>query len=257
MKGKEGIKKLYRKLRHSRGYGVHSPFVYNLITKVIEEKGAYYRFGDIELIRRRLLQNETMVSYPDRRRKGKTRKAPIREIVRREAIRPRQGALLFRLTNHFKPEKILQIGPSMGISTLYLTSYAPGLQIVSIENRKEFSSISEWVYKEAARSSIDLRTGDYAELLPSVLKEMGEVDFIFFNGKNEQEDTLWLFTTCIKYLHEGSVFVCTGIHDNKRMRSFWKEVCAREEVTVTLDLYSMGVAFFNKKLHKRNYKAYY
>ena len=45
---------LYRCLRYRKGYGVHSPFVYNLITKVIEEKCSYYSFYDIELLRREL-----------------------------------------------------------------------------------------------------------------------------------------------------------------------------------------------------------
>ena len=44
---------LYRSIRYRRGFGVHSPFVFNLITKVIEERCQYYSFHDIELIRDR------------------------------------------------------------------------------------------------------------------------------------------------------------------------------------------------------------
>ena len=42
---------LYRGIRYRKGFGVHSPFVFNLITKVIEERCQYYSFYDIELIR--------------------------------------------------------------------------------------------------------------------------------------------------------------------------------------------------------------
>ena len=46
---------LYRGIRYRKGFGVHSPFVFNLITKVIEERCQYYSFYDIELIRKQLL----------------------------------------------------------------------------------------------------------------------------------------------------------------------------------------------------------
>ncbi len=88
---------LYRCIRYRKGFGVHSPFVFNLITKVIEEKCSYYSFYDIELLRKQLLQTRS-----------------IGEIVKRESIRAKHGALLFRLTNYFKSKNILQIGTTMG-----------------------------------------------------------------------------------------------------------------------------------------------
>jgi len=111
---------LYRSIRYRKGFGVHSPFVFNLITKVIEEKCSYYSFYDIELLRKQLLFKEGEITYPDRQNKGKRKTRSISEIVKRESIRPKHGALLFRLANYFKSKNILQIGTTMGLSTLYL-----------------------------------------------------------------------------------------------------------------------------------------
>ena len=61
---------LYRRVRYRKGYGVHSPFVYNLITKVIEESGHFYLLDDIALTRLKLQYREELVSYPDKKRKG-------------------------------------------------------------------------------------------------------------------------------------------------------------------------------------------
>jgi len=244
-------------MRHSKGHGVHSPFVYNLITKVIREKGSFYRFKDIELLRKRLLYNNEPIPYPYPGREGKQQQTTIAKIVSREAIRPKTGALLFRLTNYFKSQCILHIGSSMGLSTLYLTSYAPGLRCVSLGTIPEFAPIAEWVYKEAARTTIDQHIGNLNELLPVILKEDAGFDFVFFNNRREQEDTLHLFTLCMQYIHTDCVFVIDGIRNNKRTLSHWKEICTKQEVTVSLDLYNLGIVFVNKKLYKRNYKVYY
>ena len=41
----------YRFLRHRKGFGVHSPFAFSFITKVIDERCGYYCYQDIELIK--------------------------------------------------------------------------------------------------------------------------------------------------------------------------------------------------------------
>lgn len=247
---------LYRGLRYRRGYGVHSPFVFNLITKVIEERCSYYSFNDIELIRKQLLFRDEAIPYRDRRQAGKMRSRTIGDIVSREAIRPKQGALLFRLANYFKPQNILQVGTSVGLSTLYLTSYATGLRCIALEECPELATVARITLEKAARNPVDLRTGDYRELLSGALKELGKVDFVFFNALSDQPNNVWLFNECTKQAHDGSVFVFEGIKSNRKMRELWKHIGTHPDVTVTVDLYSMGIVFFNKKLHKRNYIVY-
>ncbi|WP_455628663.1 O-methyltransferase [Parabacteroides chinchillae] len=248
---------LYRGLRYRKGFGVHSPFVFNLITKVIEEKCPYYSFYDIELIRKQLLFKEEIITYPDKRQQEKIKSRTIAQVVEREAIKPKHGALLFRLTNHFKSVNILQLGPAMGLSTLYLTSYANGLKCIALENIPAFASIAQWVFGKASHNTIDLRTGSYKELLPQALKDLDKLDFVFFNTLYEQQNNIWLFNECIKHIHNDTVFVFEGIKSSRKMRSFWNEICAHPEVTVTIDLYSLGIVIFNKKLHKRDYIVYF
>jgi predicted O-methyltransferase YrrM len=244
---------LYRRILRHKGHGVHSPFVYNLITKVIEEHCPYYRFSDIELLRRRLLLAEDTVLLS---RNGRLRRYSVASIVAHKAIRPKQGALLFRLTNYFRSQNILQIGASVGLSTLYLTSYSQDVKCVTLEKLPAYASIARRVYEKAACRSVDLRVGDYTALLPCILEEMNTVDFVFFNTSHESS-IISLFHTCAKYAKADTVFVFEGIKDNRTMRRLWKTVCAHPEVTVTLDLYSMGIVFFNRKLHKRDYTVYF
>lgn len=248
---------IYRSIRYRKGYGVHSPFVFNLITKVIKEHYSYYRFYDIELLRKQLLLRDQLIAYPDKQQKGSVHRRTVGEIVKREAIKPKRGALLFRLTNYFKSKNILQLGTSMGLSTLYLTSYAPGLKCIALESIPEFATIARMAFEKEGKNPIDLRVGAYIDLLPQALEDMGKTDFIFFNTLYEQHNNLWLFNECIKHVHEDTVFVLEGIKASRNMRELWQKICTRPDVTVTVDLFSMGLVFFSKKLHKCNYIVYF
>ena len=247
---------LYRRVRYRKGYGVHSPFVYNLITKVIEESGHFYLLDDIALTRLKLQYREELVSYPDKKKKGAIVQKTLGQLVQKRAISPKQGALLFKIVNYFKPVHILQIGTNMGLSTLYLTSYASGLQCIALESNPAFASVAREIFKQA-RNPIDLREGDYTDLLPKALEDMEAVDFVYFNMQDDDICCSSLFNKCVEQTHQNSVFVFKGIKSSSKMRIAWKEICSHPKVTVTMDLYALGIVFFNDKLHKRNYITYY
>lgn len=247
---------IYRKIRHSKGHGVHSPFAFNLITKVIREKASYYRIKDIELLRKRMLQNNQAVSYLNS--KGdKVVSKRVADIIKKQAVSPKTGALLFRLANYFKPRTVLQIGPSMGFSSLFMVSYAPDVYCVSIEPDPYLVPVSQMIHEKGGRSAIDQRTGNYEEVLAALRKEEKTFDFIFFNVRNEQHNTLLLFRDCMLLSQENTVYVIDGIRAGKSTYDFWKEIISLNETTISMDLYSVGIVFQNKKLHKRTYKVYF
>ena len=96
---KQFCQRKIRKIRHRKGYGVHSPFAYGLITKVIEEKSGYYAYKQIEDLHRTLHD--------------------------RQNFNKRKCRLLFRLANRFKPRCIIECGSEDGYSTLYLQKGCP------------------------------------------------------------------------------------------------------------------------------------
>lgn len=72
--------------RHARGFGIHSPFAFSFVQKVIGEKSGYYAYGIIESQR-----NE--------------------ERLRGAGVMPlRHLKLIFRVVNFFRPEKIFIAG---------------------------------------------------------------------------------------------------------------------------------------------------
>lgn len=250
--------RLYRRMRYRKGHGVHSPFVFNLITKVIEESLPFYRFNEIEQFRSELLKQCEFISYTEQKgEKEKQRINTIAKITKREAISQKQGMLLFRLANYFKCKRVIQLGTGVGISSLYLASYDSSMQCISIESTPAFASIAQNIQDKALNQVLDFRIGAYSEMLSQALEEMKQVDMVYFKCKEEQQQLLALFEQAMQYRHDETLFVFDGIKASKQMRQVWKEVCKHPSVTVTVDLYSMGLVFFNPKLHKRDYINYF
>jgi Predicted O-methyltransferase len=233
---------LYRKMRYSGGHGVHSPFVYSLISKVINVKCAFYCQSDIERIRKEAVCGND---------------ARLTAIARKESITPKCGALLLRLANFFKPERILQMGSGAGVSTLYLSSYSKNTKCTVIERSEEAAFLAKSTIEKYNNNSINMIVGEYREELPEVLSRSSAFDFIFLNMEKSSDDNDYAFRQCLPKVEESSVMIINGIKKSKGMRSFWKTVTENPATTVTIDLYFMGLVFFNKKLHKRNYTVYF
>lgn len=88
---------LYR-FRHRCGYGVHSPFAFNLITQVIYESAPYYKYHDLAVEEKKKAQDE-----------GRGWLCESKKIKR----------FLFRLVNYVQPDTIFDIG-TLSASALYL-----------------------------------------------------------------------------------------------------------------------------------------
>jgi hypothetical protein len=239
---------IYRKLFCRKGYGVHSPFVYDLITQVIEEKCYFYAYRNISLIRLQLLQNEQFVHY-----KGK--RITVKKALRRYGISKKEGELLFRLTNYFKPHTILCIGSSLGLIPLYLTRYDSTVQCITLESEPDFANQAMCFLRREENPSLQIQIGSISETVPESIVQFQRIDCIYINKNVEINDLEVIFTQCFPYVHDTAFCVLAGIRSSKEKYHYWKQLCQHPNVTVTIDLFYTGILFFKPDLHKRVYKT--
>lgn len=55
-------------------------------------------------------------------------------------------------------------------------------------------------------------------------------------------------------LHTDSVLVLTGIYRNNQMKELWRTIQKRPNVTVTIDLFHLGLVFFHKGQAKEDFR---
>jgi precorrin-6B methylase 2 len=234
--------KLYRKLRYRKGYGVHSPFTYGLITKVIEEKTPYYVFDDIENFRKILL-------FPENK---------TRILTAKETQHKNYGALLFRLVNFFKSQTVLQIGSSTGIMSLYLAlPLRNSCMCYALEERKGLLKCIMDFTDENHLQNLHFMEGDYNECLSQLKTTVDAFDLIFINQTGNPDKTMAGIELVKPFIHKNSILIIDGIARNKDMKDLWKKIKNHPETRLTIDLLALGIVFFDEKLHKKHYKNYF
>jgi predicted O-methyltransferase YrrM len=234
-------------VRAESKHGVHSPFVFDLFTMVISNKEDYYSYGVVEDLRAELLADNSELSVTDLGAGSavfKSNKRRISDIARHSLMPAKYGQLLFRLVNFFQPEIILELGSSLGVTTLYLALANKGASIVSIEGSDEIRARAKQNIEELNAGNVQLVQGDFAAVLNEVLPKLNRLDFVLFDGNHRKFPTLAYFEKCLEFAHTDSVFVFDDIHWSDEMLEAWEIIKMHERVTLSIDLFFMGIVFF-------------
>ena len=243
------------KSRHRKGFGVHSPFVFDFVN-LIHEKYEYYAFQRIRSWRDVLITKQETIEITEMGA-GSTvtdsKKRKIGDIVLHGSIPEKYGELLFRMVTQFSPKGILELGTSAGISTLYLALPKRSSKVVTIEGCPNISNLAKNTFRYFDIKNIELLNGDFSELLPDAIKKIPSLDFVFFDGNHRKEPTLAYFNECLKYINNNTFFVFDDIHWSKGMEEAWEEIIANYSVTVSIDIFRMGIVFFRKESQKEHY----
>ncbi|GBU07894.1 O-methyltransferase [Bacteroidales bacterium] len=234
---------------------MHSPFAFNLITKVIEEKSAFYIFETIEEIRSDLLKDNSTVSFLTQ--KGKIKEKTIAQIVEKECKNQKYCSLLFRIINFFLCKDILEIGGSIGIMGLYLSSASSKCRCISLERRSVLAQKSNELIDRLGTKSLEVSSGDYMQQIKELLDKNKTMDFIFINTSYDAKLCAAIIEECLKLRHEKTVLVIDGILKNKKMKGVWNDICSRNCTRLSIDLHSLGLIFFDKKVHKQHLTTFF
>ena len=249
------IRYLFR-AKHRKGFGIHSPFVFKLVTDVIEEQTPYYKYSLIEKVRKLYLKTDKEVTV-ENFGTGKSGREKIATIVKRSAKSKAYAQILFRLVNFYKSQNILELGTSFGLTTMYLAAPNSKSKVVTIEGCKDIAEYAKLSFKRAGFENIQVEIGNINTCLPKVLSCFKKLDFVFFDANHRKEATLNYFNQCLPKSHAKSVFVIDDIYWSKEMTEAWEEIKKRPEVRVTIDLFFYGIVLFDTDLQKEDYTLFF
>ncbi|GAA4296766.1 class I SAM-dependent methyltransferase [Nibribacter koreensis] len=239
---------------------MHSPFVFNLYCFIIHHTGHYTAYDLVESLRDELLEDKTLLEVTDfgaGSHSGRTKKKRISDIAKTSAKPPRLGQLLFRLANHFKPDTILELGTSLGLTTAYLALARQKANVYTFEGCPAIAAQARQNFAKLRLKNVQLVEGNLDATLPETLDTLEKVDFVFFDGNHRLAPTLAYFEQCLQKAHEDSVFIFDDIYWSSEMSQAWKQIKAHPQVMITVDLFYMGLVFFRKNQPKQNFTLRY
>ncbi|MBK6950392.1 MAG: class I SAM-dependent methyltransferase [Haliscomenobacter sp.] len=239
-------------------FDIHSPFVADFVRTALLDQRFFYAFQDIEALRQSLLRNPYPIQITDHGAGSQAdgRKwRPVSSIARYGAVSPKTGRQLFRMVHHCRPETILELGTSLGISALYLRAASAKAALITLEGCPETASLARVNFFKAGSPPIDVRVGMFSETLGQALKDLKTLDFLYLDGDHRAGGSMQYVQACMEKRRDQSVFILADIHWSAEMETTWETISNMPEVTLAIDLFWIGILFFDPSIKvKQHYQ---
>ncbi|MEO8820839.1 MAG: class I SAM-dependent methyltransferase, partial [Ginsengibacter sp.] len=238
----------YFNANNGKGHGTHSPFVFDFIIHVLNDKKKYDCYKKIEPLRKKMFENEISIEVEDFGAGSafmpfKNRK--IKDIARSSLKKKKYAQLLFRIAKYYQSKNIVELGTSLGISTCYFACADNDSKVITLEGSENIAGIALQNFTQIGLSNIELIKGKFDNTLPLVFDKIDQVDLLFIDGNHRKKPTLDYFNFFLKKSTTQSIFIFDDIHWSKEMEDAWELIKQHYSVTMTIDLFFIGLVFFS------------
>ena len=241
---------------NGKGHGMHSPFVFDFILHVLNNKKQYEAPDEIEALRKQLGTDKTVVIIEDLGAGSRVRSSKQRSVsnLTKNAIKPKKySQLLYRLVKHYQPKIIIELGTSLGITTAYLSKANPFATTITIEGGKEVATIAQQNFKALDCPNIHSIVGNFDDVLPAIIGQQPTIDLAYIDGNHRLQPTLNYFQQFLAKIDNNSVLVFDDIHWSKEMEDAWETIKRHPSVTCTVDVFFLGFVFFKQELKEKQH----
>lgn len=250
----------FRYLSRARDeHALHSPFLFALYTRVIRVKtGAKAWFIPIRVLRKQLRKSRqviTIADYGAGSKVNESRQRTVGDIARNSQKPARFGRLLFRLIQRFEARIIVDLGTSLGMTTACMAEATKsyGGRVLTFEGCPETAAVARQNFDQLGIQNVEIVVGNLDETLAPQIALLKPVDFVFFDANHRYEPTVRYFETCLTNIHNDTVFVFDDIHWSDGMEQAWAYIKKHPSVSLTVDLFWVGLVFFRQEQPKQDF----
>lgn len=246
-------------------HGVHSPFVFDLVTKCFYDNSKYPEYYNLKSYRKSLLENKNTIEVTDFGAGSRVFKSNTREIskiAQTAGITPKNAELLFRIVHYFQPKNILEIGTSLGLATSALSLGNEKAKIITLEGcpntmatAKEMFQVSSFKFPNNIVEFVNTEFNLFFENLKlETLNSKPQIfDLVYFDGNHSKKATLEYFEALLQTISNDSVWIFDDIHWSADMEEAWEIIKNHPKVSVTIDTFQWGIVFFRIEQEKEHF----
>ena len=230
------------KAANGKGHGVHSPFVFQFITEILNDARFFYAFE--------LIETQKKIFTAATKKLGNKKHAENILSMINQLPDFKYHSLLFRIVHYYQQEDILEIGSSLGISSAYLSLANEKYNIVSIVE----TTIQHLLSKENLKElNVNNATVIHSPELKFTLADIGYKKFgiILFNMSEINHEIE--FSDILKITKEDSIFIFFSKNESIKSTHFWNKLKFLPNTTISIQLFSMNLAFFRKEQYENEH----
>lgn len=226
-----------RRYNRSKGFGIHSPFAFNFVLRVLRERCPYYAYDLIDAKRweaQRLASN-------------------MKE--RRHIISFKYAKMIFRVACYFSPHSILQIGTNHGVASTSLLSTNSSSRLYSYIGIGHFSDI----YNSITSNFGDRisKFDDIASAINSYQSALnpGEHPFMLINSIDK--GNALVIDAATKVIAANGVVIVCNINHSKVMKTAWREIKSQMQCGMSFSNDKIGIIVGLRHLPLQHYSLWF
>ena len=171
----------------------------------------------------------------------------------------RQGAEPIPENRQGKPV-ILELGTSLGISTLALALGAPHRRVITVEGCPELAAIARDNLQRHGAINTEVICGEFSDALSLLRKRDTKIGMAFIDG-NHRGPALAGYVKKIREMGDEMIIVADDIRLNREMIRAWESLTADTtaalNATASLETFRFGILFFLPNLTPGRYRIRY
>lgn len=237
-------------------HSIHSPYFFDLYNKVFKKDSPENQeFNAYEELRRKLLVNPLEVTMDDLGAKSphfKNTTRPLSQIAATSLSPASYCRLYNRIIHYINATQILELGTSMGITTLYLAQ-KDNARVTTFEGNSSMVNVALTHFEYFDKKNIELIEGNIDSRLSEFLLQPRKIHFVLMDANHRYEPTIRYFNLLSRRMDDKGVIVLDDIYYSEEMQRAWKELCNHQLVYGSVDLFRCGLLFFDHALNRQHY----
>jgi len=221
---------------------IHSPFVFDFYQNVV--LGGQILDQDIISYKTYLASNNTKLHLNTiGAKKGNTAKysRSVASHFQLTKTSKKEGALLFRIVSHYAIQNAIELGTSLGVSSLYIAKGNSHIKLKTIDFNTDTSEVLDQFLKNRSIQNIEIIIGTFEEQVARVAEQIKPIQLAYIDGDHSYEATIKNLDTISAHLDKTFFIVLDDIRWSKGMWRAWKQLIKNPLYNFTFDMGSIGV----------------
>ena len=134
-----------------------------------------------------------------------------------------------------------------------MAASCPDAMVYTMEGCPETAEIARRNFDEAGLNNIEIFTGSFDEILPDITNPGSKPGLVFIDGNHRKEPTIRYFNRMAEISDSKTVIIIDDIYSSKEMEEAWIEIKRYKKISLTIDIFRMGIVFFRETINHNDY----